>query len=195
MRALARDLAARRRRRRLRPHRLVPGPLRHARRLPPRRAQRRHRQPRPPRRRRVRPPADRARRRRRAGRPGHLRPALALRRLPRRDRRHAGVADAARDRDAGRAADARPLRLRRQPGAVGARRRRARARARAARPLVSLDLYVNETNRHADYVLPATTFLERDDVPLAFLGFYTTPFVQYTDPVVEPAGEARDEWA
>jgi anaerobic selenocysteine-containing dehydrogenase len=59
---------------------------------------------------------------------------------------------------------------------------------------VSLDLYVTETNRHADYVLPATTFLEREDIPLAFLGLYTTPFVQWTDPVVEPQGEARDEW-
>lgn len=59
---------------------------------------------------------------------------------------------------------------------------------------VSLDLYVNETNRHADYVLPATTFLERDDVPLAFLGFFTKPFIQQTDAVVPPAGEARDEW-
>src|SRR5207244_12821892 len=37
--------------------------------------------------------------------------------------------------------------------------------------MVSLDLYVNETNRHAHYVLPATTFLEREDVPVAFLGF------------------------
>ena len=60
--------------------------------------------------------------------------------------------------------------------------------------LVSLDLYVNETNRHADYVLPATTFLEREDLPIAFLGLYTTPFVQWTEPVVEPRGEARDEW-
>src|SRR3954454_16919675 len=61
--------------------------------------------------------------------------------------------------------------------------------------LVSLDFYVNETNRHADYVLPSTTFLERDDTPVAFLGFYTTPFVQHSDAVVEPAGEAREEWA
>lgn len=59
---------------------------------------------------------------------------------------------------------------------------------------VSLDLYVNETNRHADYVLPATTFLERDDVPVASLGFSTTPFIQVTDAVLEPAGEARPEW-
>jgi anaerobic selenocysteine-containing dehydrogenase len=60
--------------------------------------------------------------------------------------------------------------------------------------LVSLDFYVNETNRHADYVLPTTTFLERDDTPMAFLGFYTTPFVQHSDAVVAPAGEAREEW-
>jgi anaerobic selenocysteine-containing dehydrogenase len=60
--------------------------------------------------------------------------------------------------------------------------------------LVSLDFYVNETNRHADYVLPTTTFLERDDTPVAFLGFYTTPFVQHSDAVVEPAGESREEW-
>src|SRR3954464_10232065 len=60
--------------------------------------------------------------------------------------------------------------------------------------LVSLDFYVNETNRHADYVLPSTTFLERDDTPVAFLGFYTTPFVQHSDAVVAPAGEAREEW-
>jgi formate dehydrogenase len=60
--------------------------------------------------------------------------------------------------------------------------------------LVSLDLYVNETNRHADYVLPATTFYERDDVPLAFLGLFTTPFIQTTEAVAAPAGEAREEW-
>ena len=60
--------------------------------------------------------------------------------------------------------------------------------------MVSLDIYVNETNRHADYVLPATTFLEREDVPVAFLGFFSTPFIQVTEAVVEPAGEARQEW-
>ena len=59
---------------------------------------------------------------------------------------------------------------------------------------VSLDLYVNETNRHADYVLPTTTFYEREDVPVALLGFFTTPFIQATDAVVEPPGECRQEW-
>jgi anaerobic selenocysteine-containing dehydrogenase len=60
--------------------------------------------------------------------------------------------------------------------------------------MVSLDIYVNETNRHADYILPSTTFFERDDFPLPFLAFHVPPFIHYTDRVVEPAGEAREEW-
>jgi anaerobic selenocysteine-containing dehydrogenase len=60
--------------------------------------------------------------------------------------------------------------------------------------MVAIDLYVTDTSRHADYVLPATTFLEREDFPSAFLTFGTTPFVQWTDPVLEPRGEARQEW-
>jgi formate dehydrogenase len=59
---------------------------------------------------------------------------------------------------------------------------------------VGIDLYVNDTNRHADFVLPATTFLEREDFPLPFLTLHTTPFIQMTEPVVEPAGEASQEW-
>ena len=41
--------------------------------------------------------------------------------------------------------------------------------------MVSLDFYVNETNRHADYVLPTTTMYERDDVPVALMSFFSTP--------------------
>ena len=59
---------------------------------------------------------------------------------------------------------------------------------------VAIDLYVTETSRHCDYILPATTMYEREDFPLPFLGLFTTPFIQMTEPVVEPAGEARQEW-
>jgi len=59
---------------------------------------------------------------------------------------------------------------------------------------VAIDLYVTDTSRHADYILPATTFLEREDFPSAFLTFHTTPFVQWTDAVLKPRGEARQEW-
>ena len=60
--------------------------------------------------------------------------------------------------------------------------------------MVSLDLYVNETNRHADYILPGTTFLERDDMPMAYAACCPTVFLQATEPVLEPYGQARPEW-
>src|SRR5882757_345366 len=60
--------------------------------------------------------------------------------------------------------------------------------------LISLDIGVNDTNRHADYILPATTFFERDDFPMAMLPFQLRSFMQWTEPVVAPAGEARQEW-
>ena len=59
---------------------------------------------------------------------------------------------------------------------------------------VAIDFYVNETNAHADYVLPATTMYERADFPLPFQTYLTTPFRQATEAVVAPAGEAREEW-
>ncbi len=59
---------------------------------------------------------------------------------------------------------------------------------------VGIDLYLNETHRHADYVLPATTFYERDDLPLPLAEIQLTPFIQWTDAVVAPRGEARDDW-
>ncbi len=59
---------------------------------------------------------------------------------------------------------------------------------------VGIDLYLNETHRHADYVLPAATFLERDDLVVAALDFHLKPFVQWTEAVVAPRGEARPDW-
>lgn len=61
--------------------------------------------------------------------------------------------------------------------------------------LVSLDMGFNDTNRLADYVLPATTFFERDDFPMAMLPYQLRTFMQWTDPVVAPRGEARQEWS
>jgi anaerobic selenocysteine-containing dehydrogenase len=59
---------------------------------------------------------------------------------------------------------------------------------------VGIDLYLNETHRHADYVLPAATFYERDDLVLAALDFHLKPFLQWTEAVVPPRGEARPDW-
>ncbi|MGE2733270.1 molybdopterin-dependent oxidoreductase [Mycolicibacterium vaccae] len=60
--------------------------------------------------------------------------------------------------------------------------------------LVSLDLYVNETNQYADYVLPATTFLERYDMPYSLANCSPTVSIQAAEPVLAPYGEARNEW-
>ncbi|MDV3126999.1 molybdopterin-dependent oxidoreductase [Mycobacterium sp. 21AC1] len=60
--------------------------------------------------------------------------------------------------------------------------------------LVGLDLYVNETTAHCDYVLPVTTMYERDDFAVTFQMFQATPFRQVTEAVVEPVGQVRTEW-
>jgi len=60
--------------------------------------------------------------------------------------------------------------------------------------MVAIDLYVTDTSRHADYILPATTFLEREDLPLAFFSVMSRPFVQWTEAVVPARGEAKPEW-
>jgi anaerobic selenocysteine-containing dehydrogenase len=60
--------------------------------------------------------------------------------------------------------------------------------------MVGIDLYVNETLAHCDYVLPAATMYERDDFPLPFQTLQPTPFRQTTEAVIEPVGQAREEW-
>ena len=60
--------------------------------------------------------------------------------------------------------------------------------------LVVIDIYASATAEHADYVLPATDFLERADVNSVSLGFQPEPYVQYTPAVVAPLHERREEW-
>ena len=60
--------------------------------------------------------------------------------------------------------------------------------------MVGLDLYVNETTAHCDYVLPVTTMYERDDFAVTFQTVQATPFRQATEALIEPVGEARTEW-
>jgi len=62
--------------------------------------------------------------------------------------------------------------------------------------LVTVDLFVNETGSLADWVLPATSPLERSDLPFIFpllLGLQRRPYLQATRPVVRQDGDQRDE--
>lgn len=61
---------------------------------------------------------------------------------------------------------------------------------------VCLDIVRNETAEHADYILPTLHSLERADLPFYFftmMGLMPTRNMSYTDAVLPPAGEARDE--
>jgi anaerobic selenocysteine-containing dehydrogenase len=60
--------------------------------------------------------------------------------------------------------------------------------------LVCVDLFRNETGNLAHYILPAASFLERSDLPLASNGFALTPYVQLTEAAVPPDGDQREEW-
>src|SRR5690606_11596952 len=63
--------------------------------------------------------------------------------------------------------------------------------------LVSIDLFRNETGDLAHYVLPATTWLERPEVPYAlqsFAGCNPTPYMIYADRVLAPPPGVRHEW-
>jgi anaerobic selenocysteine-containing dehydrogenase len=60
--------------------------------------------------------------------------------------------------------------------------------------LVCLDLYRNATAELAHFVLPCTDGFERADVNIAGLGLQSRPYVQYSEAVVPPRGECREEW-
>ena len=60
--------------------------------------------------------------------------------------------------------------------------------------LVVIDVKQTATTDYAHWLLPATTFFERKDINIAFTRHTPFPFVQYTDRVVEPLGDAREEW-
>lgn len=60
--------------------------------------------------------------------------------------------------------------------------------------MVSIDIYLNETTRHADVILPPTTLLERDHYDLVFHGFAVRNTARWTPAVFEPADDQRHDW-
>ena len=59
---------------------------------------------------------------------------------------------------------------------------------------VSSDLYINNTNKFADYVLPAATFYEREDVPIVGMVTMLRPSLYASKALIEKQGEAREDW-
>jgi anaerobic selenocysteine-containing dehydrogenase len=60
--------------------------------------------------------------------------------------------------------------------------------------MVSLDVYVNETTRHADVILPAPSPLEKAHFDLVFQGFSIRNYTNYSPPVLDRPEGLPDEW-
>ncbi len=60
--------------------------------------------------------------------------------------------------------------------------------------LVVIDLFMNDTAQAAHFVLPAASFLEREEYNLAANHSHAVPFAQFVDRVVPPRAERREDW-
>lgn len=60
--------------------------------------------------------------------------------------------------------------------------------------MVSVDMYLNETTRHADIILPPVSPLERDHFGLAFHNFAVRNTVKYSEAIFEPDGNTKPDW-
>ena len=60
--------------------------------------------------------------------------------------------------------------------------------------MVSVDLYLNETTRHADLILPPTPPLEREHYDLIFHLLAVRNTARYSPALFEPEPEARHDW-
>jgi anaerobic selenocysteine-containing dehydrogenase len=60
--------------------------------------------------------------------------------------------------------------------------------------MVSVDIYLNETTRHADVILPPTSALERDQYDLVFHAFAVRNTARFTPAVFARPDDARHDW-
>jgi anaerobic selenocysteine-containing dehydrogenase len=60
--------------------------------------------------------------------------------------------------------------------------------------MAAVDIYINETTRHADVILPPTGALERDHYDLIFQTFGVRNTARFTPAVFEKDKEARHDW-
>lgn len=60
--------------------------------------------------------------------------------------------------------------------------------------MVAIDIYINETTRHADIILPPTTGLETEHYDLVFHGLAVQNTSKYSEALFEPAEGAKHDW-
>lgn len=60
--------------------------------------------------------------------------------------------------------------------------------------LVCVDIYQSATAQHADYIIAPTLTLEREDVTILADTWYDEPYSHYTEAVLPPNPQSREEW-
>ena len=60
--------------------------------------------------------------------------------------------------------------------------------------MVSIDIYLNETTRHADLILPPCWGLADDHVDLLFTALAVRNIARWSPPVVEKQPDERADW-
>lgn len=60
--------------------------------------------------------------------------------------------------------------------------------------MVSVDIYINETTRHADVILPPTSSLEHDHYDITFNNFAVRNVTRYNEPVLPKPEGALHDW-
>lgn len=60
--------------------------------------------------------------------------------------------------------------------------------------MVSVDIYLNETTRHANIILPATHGLEIAHFDVFFNSFAVRNTVKYSEPMLEKTGDQKPDW-
>src|SRR3954453_11930983 len=60
--------------------------------------------------------------------------------------------------------------------------------------MAALDIYLNETTRHADVILPPTTALERDQYDIVFHGLAVRNTARFTPAALPKPKDARHDW-
>ncbi|MCB8949315.1 MAG: molybdopterin-dependent oxidoreductase [Ardenticatenaceae bacterium] len=60
--------------------------------------------------------------------------------------------------------------------------------------MVAIDIYINETTRHANIILPPTTGLETDHYDLIFHALAVRNTAKFSPPLLPPAENARHDW-
>jgi len=60
--------------------------------------------------------------------------------------------------------------------------------------MVSIDIYLNETTRHADVILPPTSPLERSHYDVALAAFAVRNVAKYSPPMFERGPDQRHDW-